>query len=215
MSSGKTFQAAYFERAFKLWASVCKLVLDGKRDLALVCQKLQEIVSDGPDREPWFRDWPAIKKIDFEPLRLMIALTDPESEAGRRLQRAFPEYYTGMYDNRGIPLSVLKYAASISPGAKNLARPNIHLQLTKVLDQFGIPYITVVPEDTNIPQPKDVFLLSHNEMKQIDLPVTPHDYEASYWGRVVDFRETRYFVADVAGWHEYTLVGASYIDWES
>jgi hypothetical protein len=36
-----------FERLFKLWAMVCKLVLDGRRDPSFVAQKLQEIVDFG------------------------------------------------------------------------------------------------------------------------------------------------------------------------
>ena len=38
-----------FERLFKLWAMVCKLVLDGKRDPVLVVDALQKIVDENPN----------------------------------------------------------------------------------------------------------------------------------------------------------------------
>ncbi len=38
-----------FERLFKLWAMVCKLVLDGKRDPVLVADALQKVVDENPN----------------------------------------------------------------------------------------------------------------------------------------------------------------------
>jgi len=66
MSSGNVF-----ERLFKLWASVCKLVLDGKRAAEEVCRVLQAIV-DGktlvesqPTSEELFADWAKFYKEVF------------------------------------------------------------------------------------------------------------------------------------------------------
>ncbi|MBP9855994.1 MAG: hypothetical protein KBC48_01645 [Candidatus Pacebacteria bacterium] len=36
-----------FERLFKLWASICKLILDGKRDAGKIADVLQGIISEG------------------------------------------------------------------------------------------------------------------------------------------------------------------------
>lgn len=58
MSSGNVF-----ERLFKLWASICKLILDGKREAEEVCSVLQTIV-DGkrlveatPTLQEMLADW--------------------------------------------------------------------------------------------------------------------------------------------------------------
>lgn len=67
MSSGNVF-----ERLFKLWASICKLILDGKRAAEEVCCVLQAIV-DGkrlveakPTVEDVLADWTNFYKEVFD-----------------------------------------------------------------------------------------------------------------------------------------------------
>lgn len=51
MSSGNVF-----ERLFKLWGSVCKLVMDGKRSAQQVCDILQNIIEEKTTND-WLADW--------------------------------------------------------------------------------------------------------------------------------------------------------------
>lgn len=46
MSNGKTIETNPWERLFKLWAMICKLLLDGKRDITRVADALQTILDE-------------------------------------------------------------------------------------------------------------------------------------------------------------------------
>lgn len=83
MSSGNVF-----ERLFKLWASVCKLVLDGKRAAEEVCRVLQAIV-DGkalveaqPTNEELLTGWTKFYKDVFGLDLDFSRITTPERKPG-------------------------------------------------------------------------------------------------------------------------------------
>lgn len=88
-----------FERIFKLWASVCKLILDGKRDAEKVAKMLQEIV-DGEVNS--FKQNPFLRLLSADPI--MIGETDGQQTIAKATD-LFTGYIDPDFKNWGLDVS--------------------------------------------------------------------------------------------------------------
>lgn len=86
MSSDISKDGNAWERLFKLWASICKLLLDGKRDLEKVASVLQVIIDERKEN-PYFRK---------------IAEGKLPATEGKRTLAKMVELFEGFLDNNFV-----------------------------------------------------------------------------------------------------------------